>query len=432
MNPITVIQLSNQLGLGGTERNLQNITYTLDRKEYAIHSVGYYRLGARAKLLADHGYPVHDCQGSLDIWKDLLATLKPKIVIFHRSGLGSETETAILGLAHQARATIYEVNVFGQPDHFNGDQFIDGHIHVSWFSFLKYLRLARLNRSPHRARVLEKHRVIYNGVDIEQFDNLVQQSNREALRNAAHINPTNIMLTRIARPDLNKWDDAWITAAQGIIRRIPAVRFVLRAAPPTRVPFIKRMLKNNVVLLPPTESDREIIDTYVMSDILFHTSKIGESFGYTLAEAMLSRLPVLVNATYFPRDSAQMELITHRHNGMVAKSVAGLIQGSVELAQNSELRKQYGDRGRTRTEDVFAIQHTIRDLEAFLRAHVTYSLNEETLQHYERQYYEACHCTLEHEPLFHWTSGLLADFLHYWAWRGVYTIYDRFPAHPKN
>jgi hypothetical protein len=68
---------------------------------------------------------------------------------------------------------------------------------------------------------------------------------------------------------------------------------------------------------------------------------VGESFGYTLAEAMAWGLPVLVDSTPWA-DNAQIELVGHEAQGLIAGRPAAFSAALLRLAQGQALRQRLG------------------------------------------------------------------------------------------
>jgi glycosyltransferase involved in cell wall biosynthesis len=95
---------------------------------------------------------------------------------------------------------------------------------------------------------------------------------------------------------------------------------------------------------------------------IFLLSSHYEGFGYVIAEAMASRVPVIA---FDIKSSA--EIIEHGQTGYITRqnNAGEMAQKVVELAGNPDLRKEMGLKGRKRVESLFSfekIQEEIRDL----------------------------------------------------------------------
>ena len=78
-----------------------------------------------------------------------------------------------------------------------------------------------------------------------------------------------------------------------------------------------------------------------------------EGFGYVLAEAMASRLPIV---TFDVRSSA--EIVSHGETGYITgpNRVDEMTIRVQELARDKELRENMGERGRARVEELFSFE----------------------------------------------------------------------------
>jgi hypothetical protein len=89
---------------------------------------------------------------------------------------------------------------------------------------------------------------------------------------------------------------------------------------------------------------------YQASDIMVHSSGIGESFGLSLAEGMYWGLPVVVDSTP-GLDNAQIELVDHGSTGIVVDSASGFAEAVSQLAAEPERRRAMGEAGRSKAKD---------------------------------------------------------------------------------
>ena len=89
----------------------------------------------------------------------------------------------------------------------------------------------------------------------------------------------------------------------------------------------------------------DVTQFYASLDVLAHTSRVGESFGYTLAEAMAWGIPVLVDSTPWA-DNAQIELVGHNAQGLVAGRPAAFSAALVRLSRDPALRQRLGHSAR--------------------------------------------------------------------------------------
>ena len=134
MSKIRVLHVTNQLGLGGTEKTLQIFCQYLDKSRFEVFACGRIGGGIRAAELERFGIPVFVQPPDLT---QLIREYKIDICHVHRAGtLQSRIHyprNILAGLA------IVETNVFHALDEQEGDR-IDCHCFVSESSKFTYLR----------------------------------------------------------------------------------------------------------------------------------------------------------------------------------------------------------------------------------------------------------------------------------------------------
>jgi hypothetical protein len=96
-------------------------------------------------------------------------------------------------------------------------------------------------------------------------------------------------------------------------------------------------------------------------DVILHTSSIGESFGYGIAEPMNLGKPVITNSVPW-HDQAQLELIQHGVCGWVANTRSNLKMAISSLANDASLRTKFGQSGRCRIQKIAAPERSAQRL----------------------------------------------------------------------
>ncbi|VVB63779.1 Glycosyl transferases group 1 [uncultured archaeon] len=109
-------------------------------------------------------------------------------------------------------------------------------------------------------------------------------------------------------------------------------------------------------------SERDAIRFYSSIDVLAHSSKIGESFGYTIAEAMAAKKPVVVNSTPL-EDNAQIELVDNFKTGLIANSSQPYARAIGYLLNNKLEREEMGLAGYRKAKRNYDAPSTTRVLE---------------------------------------------------------------------
>ena len=117
--------------------------------------------------------------------------------------------------------------------------------------------------------------------------------------------------------------------------------------------------------MPVTSDFAWLNELYGASDLMVHATDFGESFGYTLGEAMATGLPLIVRTTPWG-DSAQVELVENGCNGYVCASTGEMARRWTELAENSRLRRTMGESGRARIQTYAHLETELDILEEVL------------------------------------------------------------------
>jgi glycosyltransferase involved in cell wall biosynthesis len=345
------LHFTNSLDIGGTAKTLQIFCQELAQRNHTVQ-VWCRELGPRAALLEEAGVPVQQDNPSLEGF--VAAGQKQDIIHVHVSGRSDPALANALRQirSHNPRLRIIATNVFGGYDVLL-DQLIDTQLFVSRTLLLKFL----LQHPEHAAN--PKYAVLYNPIDTRQLLALqASKSEVNQFRHALGIPSDGIVLGRVGRPDLLKWDPV----LERVIKQLtsePKAHFAFMAAPPS---VAKRLRANRVGqrchFLPQTSSEREVVHFYQTIDILLHSSAIGETFGCTLAEAMLLKRPVIVRSTPFTkralfRDNAQIELVDHHKTGYCGQSSRSLAMAARELIRNTNQRTHFGEEGSKKVRQLY-------------------------------------------------------------------------------
>ena len=129
--------------------------------------------------------------------------------------------------------------------------------------------------------------------------------------------------------------------------RYPGIKLLLRE-PPTSVRCRLEAApdRDRFVLLPATNDSHELARTIASLDAVLHTSVVGESFGYGIAEPMNFAKPVVANSTPW-QDQAQIELVRHGECGFIASTPQTIAEAILKLADDVDLRRKLGQNAQT-------------------------------------------------------------------------------------
>lgn len=345
---IKLIIASNIMHIGGAERTVQTLALNLDKEIFDVTVLCMEDGGGRVEELLRGGVKVLIGNGAIEKIKELIPEPDVDILHFHRSGHKEGLHIEVLEYLRPKK--VMETNVFAFDDDVLGAK----------FNLRVYKSMMMLTQRAWKNRVIKKdwwkkERVIYNPVTLDKFnayklDKEVIQEKRRALG----IDDNNIVIGRVGRNDPVKWGDLILAALPYIKKGLPNVKIIFRTAPVNRLGWLKYKgyLGKNVIVLPETNNEKEISETYQLLDIYVHTTRRGEAFGNTLNEAMAWELPIIVENT--PHwDNGQLEQVKNDVNGFVIQSVGGLMAALKKLVEDKVERARLGSNGRKRVENNF-------------------------------------------------------------------------------
>ncbi len=331
---LRVLHVTNQLQLGGTEKTLQTFCRYLDKSRFEVYACGRLSGGVRAGELERLGIPVVIQPADLT---QVVRDYRIDICHIHRAGT---YEPGTLPEKRGGLPRIVETNVFHGFDEQDGDR-IDCHCFVSESSKASYLR--RYGR-----RSGARYEVLYNPVDFSEFN--------------ADPKPFTSTIGRCSRADDQKWHDVCLTSLPRIFRRVPQTHCLLQGATGRVREKLEALGMNRRVEL--LEPSLNVGDFYRRVDVFIHGSRIGETFGCVIAEAMANGIPVVTLSTpQRKKANAQAELVQHNVTGFVCRWQWQYAGAVIELLRNHELRARFGRRSYEKARAQFEASALARKLE---------------------------------------------------------------------
>jgi len=222
MNKINVLQVSNGLGIGGTEKALETFAENLNKDLFNTYVCGIFEGGVRDELMRESGLQTSIVFGEKEKLFQLIKDKKIDIVHIHRSG---KSEGFVIQTAKKAGVpVIVETNVFGLYDNGKTEKMIDIHLLVSKTASLKYIQNACI--SPNG--FLNKRRVMYNPINLENFERLKPSEEQiRQFKSELGIDKDTPLICRVGRPDITKWSRFSIDMMSYLVKKIPEVKFLI-------------------------------------------------------------------------------------------------------------------------------------------------------------------------------------------------------------
>lgn len=338
----SVWQASNAFHYAGTDRALMAWCLDLDPKRWKLSAYSRQFDGPRRTALAKAGRTAKVLGPDPRAWTAELKRDPCDLLHIHRHGEADAGWDAVIRAARAAGVRkVVQTNVFGAKDRKGMGAALDHHFYVSAYCLWRWAGWPE--KLP--AGFQQRHSVLYNPLRLSEFPKApITRAQQAKARKALGLPKDAFVLGRLGRPDRNKWP-AWLpTAFAKLCRRVPQAHLLLMEAPPGVEAELERLgVDKKVRLLKASTDWARVCQAYESLDCLAHASRVGESFGYTLAEAQAFGLPVLCESTPWA-DNAQVELIEHGVDGLLAGRPEDFCMALEALAVDRGLGARLGRR----------------------------------------------------------------------------------------
>jgi glycosyltransferase involved in cell wall biosynthesis len=357
-----LVVLINSLGLGGTEKAAGRWARGLQARGHAV-TVLTLADGPRRAELEAFKIPVRTVAAQAAVVAEALRDLGPEVIHAHAPGYPHSGDVlgAALKLLPQ-KIPVVQTNVFGRLENPREEAWTDYRLFISWTSGVQAARRS--------FRKLEADFFRHASVAVYPLDPVEPASAAEiaAFRQQHGVADDEILFGRLARPEPNKWSPLVVDAFRRAQRCHPKLKLLLREPPPLVADELRAAPDaDRFVLLPATLEAEELRLTLSALDVVLHTSSIGESFGYGIAEPMNLGKPVLTHSVPW-QDQAQIELVRHGVCGFVTSTPAAMAAAMVKLAADSELRQTMGRQAQRHIRTLADPEVSLNRLETLLRS----------------------------------------------------------------
>jgi len=275
-----------------------------------------------------------------------LSKIDPDIVHVHRSGYAEWP-----GFRHMApRAKWVETNIFGEADQSPEPQ-IDANLYVS-----EYVQNRALGNGNPEGFVL------FNPVE-EPILPMTPENRefcRQQLLSRFKLPENAILLGRVGRAD--NFDPISLNAFVEVEQRCPEAFYLVVDPCQSWIDTAERLGIKNIRFIDPVSDDMELSNFYRGLDIYAHARHDGETFGVSLAEAMMHRVPVVSHESAI--HNGQSEIIGNA--GFVVPFADHIAYRDVLLGliDNPELATE-DEKSRVRLRDHFGLEGRRRAMRHF-------------------------------------------------------------------
>ncbi|KIO78957.1 hypothetical protein TH53_00695 [Pedobacter lusitanus] len=311
MKKIKIIEAGNELGLGGTEYTIQLISKFLNKENFEVTVVGVREGGARVKLIQDLGINVMILNG--DMVK--LAQLLRETDVFHWHGDGTLTPEIFSVVKANKPKLVLMTNVFGLYDHSPFYDLVDYDLFIS-----KMILIRRMFRDSHlEDNFASKRKALPYPVDVKHINSLLPSDSQLKLFKQEHNLQGAFVVGRIGRADIAKFDIIALDGFAAFAKRVSNAKFLLVGATQEILAYAAALnILDKLIVFDTTSDFKQLLMYYKAMDVFLAASRIGESFGMVIAEAMTVGLPVVTIST-LDRDNAQIELVDNGQTGFVVQ-----------------------------------------------------------------------------------------------------------------
>ncbi len=352
----------NNLGMGGTEKAA--FCWTRGMKERG-HEVSVLTLadGPRRVEWEARGLSLKVVRCEAQAVAAVLRETAPEVIHAHVPGHPHEGDVLGAALALLPRKIpVVQTNIFGKFQNPVENTWTDFRLFVSWTSCVQAARrsFCRLDDNFFRR----------NSVAVNPLDPIEPPPAADiaAFRKGLGVADDEILFGRLSRPEPNKWTNLALDAFRQAARDNKKIKLLLREPPPLVAAALRRAPDADRFVILPATADAEVLRlTLSALEVVLHTSLIGESFGYGLAEPMNLGKPVITHSVPWV-DQAQIELARHGECGFVTSTPRTMARVILQLAGDAALRKQMGTQAREHIRKLADPEISLDRLEAILRA----------------------------------------------------------------
>ena len=331
MNILTLVW---SIGLGGTERAAVN--YAIAYKKVGVDSrvlvlgeglerkVELLSAGVAVTSLVENKLPEIEVIEEFKTWM-------PDIIHIHNFS------KALLGYIKKIKAEktkIVETNVFSRPNYTKDYEIVDASFQLTYWGLWKY----HYSMKGAKQRPVEK--VVPYLVDTKNFKMPGRQKIDEFL-SAIEIPKDAFIIGRIGQPHISKWDEKIIEVIEKTVKPGNYIYYLLVGLPgkiKIQIDRLPSFIRSRVKCIDEIHGDDQLSVYYHSLSLFAHISKIGESFGYVLAESMVCGTPVITLSTPL-KDNGQFEVVGNNIGGFCVAGVSGFIKKINELYNDKNLLK---------------------------------------------------------------------------------------------
>lgn len=365
---MNVLVFINNLGIGGTEKAACHWACGLKQRGHSV-AVLTMQDGPRRFELEANGISVFIKPMQVLQIAEAIALINPDVIHVHAPGFPHEGDLLGEALLRLPKIPVVQTNIFGRLENPKENAWTDYRLFISWTSCVQ---AARRSFQKLDSTFFENKSVAVYPLDP---DDGPDADEIKFFRKEHGLLDSDIVFGRISRPEPNKWTDLPLQAFRLALKQNPHLKLLLREPPPAvTASLLKSKDAERFCILSATNDPSELRLTIASLDAVLHTSSIGESFGYGIAEPMNYGKPVITNSIPWG-DQAQIELVRHGECGLVASTPQTMKKAILDVASDFELRASMGEKAKSHIRYLTHPKESLDRLEGILNAAIERALN---------------------------------------------------------
>ena len=327
-----ILTLVWSIGIGGTERAAVN--YAIGYRKFnndsrmLVLGEGHERYPDLAEAGVNTVLVTTSSKKPADIFNEF-KTWSPDIIHLHNY---HDSLLPYINLIKDKHTKVVETNVFSRPNFNQGYQVVDMSMQLSGWGYWRYERWMK------EASYKPKTAIVPYIVDSTKFSPPNEKEIFSFLK-IHNIPSTAFIVGRLGQPHPSKWDVRLLEVIKGTIGVHNNIYYLLVGLPKNLGDLFNQQtdfFKSRVIQIDKIEGDRNLSLYYHCLHCFAHLSKIGESFGYVLAEALVCKIPVVTMLTPL-KDNAQYEVVGNGYGGFCVTNIKEFIAAILKLHDDKPL-----------------------------------------------------------------------------------------------
>lgn len=359
--PLNVLRVITWMPVGGIERRILAVLPRLDPEKFRPRLVCIRERGVLADELEKAGVPVEVCPlrsrlSPLGIRRLAALMRRWKIDIVHAHMYRSSVPATIAARLAKVPVVIAQVHNMATWETARQrrlDRFL-----CRWRSAVVAVsESVRQDIIENLSLAPEKVRVVYNGIEIERFDD---PSLREPARAALGLGPKDVAIIYHGRLVAQKNPEALVKIACEIGRRHRDVVVLVAGDGPRRADLERLAAEKGATKHIRFLGRREDIPALLQASDIYALPSLKEGFSNALLEAMAAGLPVVATDV-----GGNAEAVEHGRSGWIvpARDDGQFLSAVADLVDHPQERARMAAEAKNRAR-VFSLENMVRNVEA--------------------------------------------------------------------